>query len=719
MEPASVLSPSSPPAPSRPRPRAGLSGLYLLGALLWLASLGLLTFALGFDLQSWDLEDWLLLVLLIAVAGSWAAVGRGLGPRSRRQLGLAAMACLSLGLSLGVWRGLDRDRERRIQQLAETVGQRLSDALAQRLRVFEALLRLVSGRGSELALGDDRQVLEQYLTALGADARLLLWSPEPAAELLDAIPPAPSPAADPRGAWPALGESELSWRGDGELQLRCVGPDRRRRACVWQAGAWPGSLAARLSKDFAVELRATQPPASAAAGVFAVPGTGDRVWVSLSHPEIPDPGYQGILPLWSLGLGLGASVLLLVITRSWFRTAADRAALGAANRDLQLEVEDLEAAEQRLRAVFDTAPFGMLVADAAGEMLRVNARLESMFGHPAGSLRGRPVEELVPAALVVRHVGLRESYQARPERRRMGSGRNLSGRDAGGAEFPVEVALSPYQEASEHPLVLAAVRDLRPRRELERQRRERARQLEAGNESLDQFVYVASHDLRSPLDGIRKLRDWILSDNQDQLDAEACAWLEAMGVDVEELAARMEALLVYSRAGRVHGKLGGVDVAELLADLQGELLDPQGMVLELLNPMPTFRTYGAPLRDVFRCLLTCLIDLHRGEPRAGGAIRVAVFTQPRDYEFRVESRELPRPAAAAVQSLEKFGFSQAGLSEAGMSLPLARRLVEQYGGEVGVELGQERGLQFRFSWPREIRERALSARRRAAGGAPP
>ena len=126
--------------------------------------------------------------------------------------------------------------------------------------------------------------------------------------------------------------------------------------------------------------------------------------------------------------------------------------------------------EARFRATVESAPTAMVMTDAAGLILLVNAETEKLFGYQREELLGREVEVLVPERYRVQHPHLRARFLTSPEARRMGAGRDLFGLRKDGSEFPVEIGLNPL-ETDEGPLVLAAIVDITERKQAEEELR--------------------------------------------------------------------------------------------------------------------------------------------------------------------------------------------------------------------------------------------------------
>lgn len=118
--------------------------------------------------------------------------------------------------------------------------------------------------------------------------------------------------------------------------------------------------------------------------------------------------------------------------------------------------------DKALRSAVDAAPDGIVVVDEAGTMVFVNPMVEQLFEYGRDELVGRSVDVLLPEAVRGSHAARRARYVDHPLTRPMGTGLDLRGRRRSGAEFPVEISLSPVRSGG-HTLVIAIVRDITDR----------------------------------------------------------------------------------------------------------------------------------------------------------------------------------------------------------------------------------------------------------------
>jgi PAS domain S-box-containing protein len=223
------------------------------------------------------------------------------------------------------------------------------------------------------------------------------------------------------------------------------------------------------------------------------------------------------------------------------------------------------------------------------------------------------------------------------------------------------------------------------------------------NRELDQFAYVASHDLKAPLRGIASLAQWIEEDLGRKVDPQSRKHLELLQVRVHRMEALIEGILKYSRAGRIRDRQELVNVGDLLNE-SIELLDPPPDASIIVGSgMPAIQTERAALQQVFMNLIGNAITHSR---RKDPYIWIDVGEDGDFYKFSVGddgpgiAPEFHDKIWEAFQTLEP----RDKVEGTGIGLALVRKHVVARGGRAWVESGQGEGATFYFLWPKHPKD---------------
>jgi PAS domain S-box-containing protein len=365
--------------------------------------------------------------------------------------------------------------------------------------------------------------------------------------------------------------------------------------------------------------------------------------------------------------------------------------------------EALRQSEERFRKSFELAASGVAHVDLDGRFMRVNRSLTRILGYGESELVGRSVKE-------VSHPEDRDVTDA--QRALVRSGHRESVRfekryiRKDGAVVWVSLGVALVRSGGGAPQYeIAMFDDITERKQAEAALREAHEELKRSNSELEQFAYVASHDLQEPLRMVASYTQLLGRRYHDRLDADA---REFMGYVVDG-AARMkqliEDLLAYSRVGTKSRDFKAVELdkplARALANLRAAIGDSGATVTS--DPLPVLPVDEGQLAQVFQNLVGNALKF-----RSSAAPRVHVSSLEKGDEWEIAVRD--NGIGIEPQYFERIFMvfqrlhNKGDYPGTGIGLAIVKKVVERHGGRVRVQSQPGEGSAFIITLPKQRME---------------
>ncbi|MFC4357924.1 ATP-binding protein [Halobium salinum] len=265
----------------------------------------------------------------------------------------------------------------------------------------------------------------------------------------------------------------------------------------------------------------------------------------------------------------------------------------------------------------------------------------------------------------------------------------------GGEEVPYEISATLVGE--EAPVLCGVGRDITKRRETQRKLDEAIDELERSNAELEQFAYVASHDMKQPLRMVSSYLDLLERRYADELDEDAEEFIGFAKDGAERMREMIDGLLAYSRVGRRDREHEPVDLRDALdtALTNLEIAIEESEAEITVDPLP--RVLGDPgqLAQLFQNLVGNAIKYSEGTPHvevraedAGDHWAVAVA----DEGSGIPPERLDRVFDIFAHDEESGG--------SGIGLAICEKIVDRHGGDIRVESEVGVGSTFTFTFPK-------------------
>lgn len=355
-----------------------------------------------------------------------------------------------------------------------------------------------------------------------------------------------------------------------------------------------------------------------------------------------------------------------------------------------------------LAAIIKSSEDAIVSKSLQGTITSWNSGAERLFGYSSAEAIGQPISILVPHELMTEERQLIEQIERGDSVQHFETVR----RTKDGRLIDVAATVSPILNAAGHIVGVSKIaRDIGARKATETQLERTMRAVERSNQELDDFAYIASHDLKEPLRGLANNAMFLEEDYKAKIDEAGVKRLRRMIFLCHRMERLVDDLLYFSRLGRQELAIQSVDLNAMIEDVKTMMeaaLHGENVTITVSGPLPTVVCDVPRVTEVFRNLISNGIKYNRSKQKL---IEIGCTTRPTDRDrpehvFYVRDNGLgiaPEFHNDIFRIFKRLNEEDEAVKGTGVGLTFVKKIVERHQGRIWVDSCLGEGSTFYFT----------------------
>ena len=366
---------------------------------------------------------------------------------------------------------------------------------------------------------------------------------------------------------------------------------------------------------------------------------------------------------------------------------------------------ELKRSEEKISSILKTVADGLVIINEYGIVDTFNGAAERIFGYSADEVIGKNISILMPEPDHSQHDSYLSHYKESREPHVIGIGREVTGKHKDGHTFPLYLSVSEvnFEDARFYCGIL---HDITEEKKAQESLKQYALDLKRSNTELDDFAYIASHDLKEPLRGIHNYANFLNDDYADKIDDDGKDLLSTIMRLSQRMEVLLDELLYFSRIGRAELAFKHIDLNKVIEEIR-ETIDPmmneQNAKVKVLEPLPVIECDVVRVRELFRNLITNAIKYNDKEEKVieiGFRKPVPKDNTPASYVFFVRDNGIgiqDKHQGLVFKIFKRLhGKTEFG-GGTGSGLTICKKIVERHNGKIWIESVFGEGTTFLFT----------------------
>ena len=369
-------------------------------------------------------------------------------------------------------------------------------------------------------------------------------------------------------------------------------------------------------------------------------------------------------------------------------------------RDMSLKMATeraLSVTQATWQAAITASPTAIALVDISGELVETNPALSRWLGYSELSLNGKLWLKLFPT---IKRPKMNNALDRLFEKKETDIHIEQQFlRKDGSLVWGLLSSAVVENKNNEVIYVVLQIVDIQNERELLDNLKRQNIALEKSNNDLEQFAYIASHDLKSPLNAIQQLANWLAEDCQEILPPASQEHLSLLMGRASRMTRLLEDLLEYSKVNRFQFTNEKLSLKEVV-DSQLELLNnPNDFRIECDDAI--VMAPRTPLEIIIRNLLSNAIKHH---DKSTGLIQVKITKNGQSYQLTISDNGpgIPPNVHGKVTEMFQTLKSRDDVEGSGMGLAMVKHIITHYKGELHIHSDGKRGTDIIIMWPLDI-----------------
>ncbi|MEX0314805.1 MAG: PAS domain S-box protein [Allomuricauda sp.] len=354
--------------------------------------------------------------------------------------------------------------------------------------------------------------------------------------------------------------------------------------------------------------------------------------------------------------------------------------------------KNLEIQKEKYSSIIANMNLGLVEVDSDENILMVNQSFIDMIGHSKENLIGKSAKKAIQLI-----DGDRKKLEQHNEKRKEGisDSYEVAVKVANGEKRFWLISGAPrYDDAGKVIGSIGIHLDITEQKNLEIQKENLLKELEASNKGLQEYAHIVSHDLKSPLRSVSALASWLYDDYKDSLDENGRYNLKMMQEKIEGMDKLITGILKYSTVNSDTLDNTSVDVNEVIHEIEEIIYIPDNVKIKIKSKLPSIKADKTKIHQLFQNFLSnAVVNIDKKD----GWVEIDHKEDKTHWQFSIKDNGVGIPKEYHEKIFQIFQSIGNNERSTGIGLSIVKKIIDRYNGKVWLESEIGEGTTFYFT----------------------